>query len=155
MAIYHSREHHYTGQFLIHGGYGSQVYGGAGTVYLNDSSVSNLSNISSLISPRTRLIVDNGGFSRSERIREMEKLSLYAPHSGSSTSYTAYHPFQFSVDRAISTSSYPLNRLTDGSPNTFFVVSAKESTLTVTVPDNSFLDHLKVFPFCDNYWSSR
>ena len=101
-------------------------------------------------SPRTRLIVDNGGYSRSERIREVEKLLLYAPDSGGFTSYTAYHPVLFQVNTPIYLQTYVgyLNRLTDGSYTSGFLSAAKESTLTITPPDQPYVDHLRVFPYC-------
>lgn len=78
---------------MIYGGYGFYVYGGVGIVYFNDSLVLNFSNILFLISFRIRLIVDNGGFSRSERIREVEKFFLYVLYLGSFIFYIVYYFF--------------------------------------------------------------
>lgn len=53
IAIYHNDTNHFTGQYLVNGGEGYLQWGGSGTIFLKDYSVSPAT---------TSLTTDNGGY---------------------------------------------------------------------------------------------
>jgi len=133
VAIYHYKENHYTGDILVHGGYGYAQYGGSGTAYLQDQSSSKIYN---------KLIIDNGGYTSSQTIEEVEKLSLASP-SGS-TSYYTYNNVHVAVD-----TSYLSSHYISGVTNSGLFISNKGiATITFSIPHVLFVDHVRVYPYC-------
>ncbi|KAK3576662.1 hypothetical protein CHS0354_004947 [Potamilus streckersoni] len=141
IAIYHTKVNHFTGDLLIHGGYGSDQFGGSGTVYIEDQS--NLTKI------YRKLITDNRGKTSCQRIAEVEKLSLEGHWSWSST-YFSYGNVSLSTFSPIYDSSYGLANLVTGSTGDFFMGHSKHVQLEVTFPFLTYVDHIRVFPYCSN-----
>lgn len=138
MAIYHSRENHFTGEYLVYGGHGLSGYGGSGTVYLEDQTNST--------HPVRDLIIDNSGYTKSEQIEESEVLYLAYGWDVSSGYYT-YNNILIVTDVNVYRNNH-LYRITDGSRSTGYLSSDKTPIITVTFPHTLYVDHLRVFPLC-------
>ena len=138
MAMYHSKENHFTGEYLVHGGYGRSGFGGSGTIYLENQL--NATN------PVRDLIIDNNGHTKSEQIEESEELDLIY-HAGATSGFYTENNILFVSD--YNHYNY-LYRIIDGSRSTGYISSSKTPTITVTFPHTLFVDHLKVYPQCSS-----
>ncbi|XP_060557569.1 uncharacterized protein LOC132717977, partial [Ruditapes philippinarum] len=161
IAIYHTDQNHFTGKYLVHGGWGTEQYGGPGTVYLE----------SRFVTPAYRhLTVDNNGHSTSNRIYEVERLNLagnyyttrnypemvFHSHNGVNTTTTARpHSVLHSIpDANYYYPTYPLSHLfTPGKANvnTIYMSHAKQATLTIDLPYKTYVEYLQIFPYCESF----
>ncbi|XP_033745596.1 uncharacterized protein LOC117331111 [Pecten maximus] len=139
IAIVHSQENHFTGEYLIHGGYGREQYGGSGTAYLQDDTNSTHT--------YRKFIVDNNGHSSSERISS-ELLSLVSPSSGTNRSYHTYGNILVESTGSPRYISHPLSGVTNtGAP---FISSDRTINVTFTLPDHLYIEQVRVYPYCDD-----
>lgn len=157
IAIYHKDLNHYTGDYLIHGGKGVYQYGGAGTIYIESRNVN----------PAYRhLITDNNKKTTSNRINEVERLNLtgnyytnknypdmfFNTHSGVNITTTA-RPYAYNyVYSSYYSRTWPLSYLfSDHQANTatFYMASAQTATLTMDFPFETYVEYLKVYPYCN------
>ena len=143
MAMYHSKENHFTGEYLVHGGYGMSGFGGSGTIYLENQL--NTTN------PVRDLIIDNNGHTKSEQIEESEELDLIY-HTDATNGFYTKNNILFVSDGVTWHYShyYYLYRIIDGSRSTGYISSSKTPTITLTFPHTLFVDHLKVYPLCSS-----
>lgn len=142
MAIYHSGKNHYTGEYIVHGGYGRSGYGSSGTVYLEDQT-----NGTYLY---RELIIDNYGYTGSEQIEEVEQLNLQSANGASSNFYT-YNYVKMSTDGSTYhtySTIYYLSSVTDGSLSSSFISTSSSLTITLEFQHTLFVDHVKVYPNC-------
>lgn len=160
IAIYHKDLNHFTGDYLIHGGKGVYQYGGAGTIYIESLNVN----------PAYRhLITDNNKHTTSNRIYEVERLNLtgnyytnnYYPdmffntHSGINITTTA-RPYAYNL---LSSGYYSFTRplsylFSDKKANvgTYYMASGSNATLTIDLPFETYVEELRIFPYCNtNY----
>lgn len=140
IAIYHTGENHFTGEYLIHAGYGLSGYGASGTLYLEDQT--------NATTYYKHLTVDNGGYTTSDQIEEVEKLDLTKLSTDSNSwGFYTYNNVHIMADNSSSFNSY-LGRLTDGSLTSSYYNSISALTITFTLQHVLFVDHLRVFPTC-------
>lgn len=144
IAIYHTGEDHFTGEYLIHAGYGVSGYGASGTLYLEDQT--------NATTYYKHLTMDNGGYTTSDQIDEVEKLDLTKLSTDRNTwGFYTYNNVHFMTDNSSSYDSYDysyLGRLTDGSLSSSYYNRISALTITITLQHVLFVDHLRVFPTC-------
>jgi hypothetical protein len=150
----------------VYGGKGAYCQGGAGTVYIvNQKTV-----------PHYRhFITDNGGFTKSNRIYEVERLNLtgnyysthdlpemtFHTHSGINvtTSVAPYSRIQYSYSTYnVYAPTYPLSYLFSdkkANVNTFFMSASQTATLTFNFPFVTYVEYLRIYPYCDTSYSER
>ncbi|WAR26294.1 hypothetical protein MAR_011998 [Mya arenaria] len=164
IAIYHTIENHFTGEYLIYGGKGPYQFGGAGTVYIEDNSVS----------PAYRhLRTDNGGRTESNRIYEVERLNLtgkyfstkgwpdtyFQTYSGinvtSDVRPGTYYAYQSSSYGYLYHTVWPLSHMfSDKKANVdkWFMAQGQEATLTFDLPFKTYVEYIMIYPYCNtNY----
>lgn len=144
IGIYHTGENHFTGEFLIHGGSGTSGYGGSGTLYLEDQT--------DAASPNKHLTLDNGGYTASDQIEEVEKIDL-TKLSWDSTQFGFYSYNDIHIHTDNSSDDIPnLGLLTDGRLSTSYYYPVDDLMITVEIPHLLFVDHVTVYPTCHRYF---
>lgn len=166
IAIYHTDFNHFTGEYLVHGGSGAYMYGGAGTVYIESQNVN----------PHYHhLRTDNGGYSTSNRIYEVERLNLtgnyftttqapeltFRTHSGInittdalphaihhySSGYYDYYSPVYALSHMFSDSKANVNQ--------FYMASAQTATLTIDLPFETYVEYLHIYPYCSLSYDAK
>ena len=146
IAIYHSGDNHWTGKYLTPGGYGSAGHAGSGTVFIEDLRDGG---------SHKRLIVDNAGYTESKRIDEVEKLTLSGPsvpwNSQTFYSYGGVQVTTTGVPYEGHHIRYPFYEVRSGSATSghHYRTAAAQAVITVTFPHDTYVDHMRVYPHCD------
>lgn len=142
----------------MYGGKGAYQHGGAGTFYIESQNVN----------PYNRhFIMDNGAYSTSNRIYEVERLNLtgnyytttkypemtFQTHSGINitTDAVPYYQLHSYGSDAYYSPVYPLSYLfsdTYANKNTFYLSHTRSATLTINFPFKTYVNHLQVYPYC-------
>ena len=159
VAIYHRDNNDFTGEYLVHGGKGTYLYGGAGTVYIEAQNAQ----------PNTHyLLTDNGGYSSSNRIEEVERLNLtgnyfttnnypertFHTHSGINITTDAqpYSVHQYNGYYDYYSHTYPLSHMfsdVSANVNYFYMSLSQTANLTFDLPFPVYVEYLRIYPYCD------
>lgn len=96
--------------------------------------------------------MDNGGYTTSDQIDEVEKLDLTKLSTDNDTwGFYTYNNVHFMTDISSSYDSYDyfyLGRLTDGSLTSSYYNPISALTITITLQHVLYVDHIRVFPTC-------
>ena len=119
-------------------------YGGSGTLYIEDQT--------NATSVYKHLTVDNGGYTASDQIQEVEKLDLTKLSLESDTwGFYSYSGIHFNSTTRNTYDYHYLGRLTDGSLSSSYYNHVSSVTITVVLPHVLYVDHLRVYPTCQRY----
>ena len=146
IAIYHTKDNNYGGAFTVHGGSGVPQYGGAGTIYLATNNGTETIYDS--------LITDNGGFTSSQRINEVPKLTLDGANTSTTAmSFTTFSGLTvttngtvYSYGCGIHTCYRSFNHLRGDSE--YYQSSNHDATITIALPFVTYIDHIRIHPQC-------
>lgn len=130
------------------GGQGPYQHGGAGTVYIE----------SHFVNPHTKhFISDNHGYSSSNRINEVERLNL----TGIKSNYVKTVYMQNGINVTTDAPSYSyynywyyLSHLfsdTKANVKNIYLANSKEATLTFDLPFKTYIEYLRVYPYCERF----
>lgn len=146
----------------MHGGWGSYQYGGAGTVYIESHYVN---------PPYRHLITDNGGYTTNNRIAEVERLNLtgnyfsttsspelmFRTHSGINITTDAL-PHAIHQHTTYYSPVYSLSHLfSDGEANVnqFYMAAAATAQLTIDLPYETYVEYLRIYPYCNTLYTAK
>ena len=130
----------------MHGGYGVPQYGGAGTVYL--------ATVNGTETTHDTLITDNADHTASQRINEVQKLTLDGDGvSQTATSFPTYSGMTVSTNGTVyaySCGLYTCYRSFDHlrGDSEYFQSANHDATITIALPFVTYIDHITIYPQC-------
>ena len=146
MALYYTGDNHFSGDYLVNGGYGYEQSGGSGTVYT--AQITNGTVV------HHRLHLDNIQLTNSRRIEEIEKVKLTGGEEAAN-SQTVVTPgnITFHIDKPIYRCYHCwwrslVNLMSGSAVDKWLQVTSNTATLTITLPQTMYVRHLKVYPHC-------